>query len=746
MSENNISELENKLAKTEATLELITDSFSEVVEKSAEGIIVINISGDLKYANSLALRIFGKSFDELKNEEFEVRHLIGKNTEIQLTRSDGSQGVGDMYVTKLNWYKKPAYMISIIDITDRKNIEDSYIQLYENAPVGYHEIDRSGKIVQVNKTEAKMLGYTRNDMVGKMLWDFMENDSPSIEAIKVKLKGVSLPSKDLERVFIKKNKERITILAEDQMLQNDQNRIIGIRSTMQDITYRKKTLDEVRRLSNFPLRHPTPIIEMDFHGNNTYINPAGLALLDKMNLSEKDISRILPANYRELLTSSKEMTIQTEEVTLDETVLLWSINILEDLQLVHFYATDITELKKTESALITAKEKAEASDKLKNIFLSTMSHEVRTPLNVILGYTDLLALELQDKVPEDMKLFFSDIQESGDRLKKLIDDIMDISMIEADKTILKFEILKVNDLLEQSIIKVSKWAKKKNLKIKTSITNKNIEIKVDKNRFLQAIGNLLNNAVKFTEKGSIELLAFEKNDQIYINIIDTGIGIKEKFLQTLFTVFRQAEEGFERKYEGAGLGLAISNRLITAMGGEISIDSKVNSGSTFSIQLPNATSMVAPGVKISEEISMDQEVTKALRNISRKVTSKVKSPKTLIVEDNPANLEYIEYLLRKLNIDCVTSPNADAAWNLLQNNQINCMLIDISLSDSISGMEFLEMVRNESKYAGILAIAVTAHALKGDRKRFLDLGFDDYLSKPFVLEDLKEVLDKHTSD
>ena len=118
MSENNISELENKLAKTEATLELITDSFSEVVEKSAEGIIVINISGDLKYANSLALRIFGKSFDELKNEEFEVRHLIGKNTEIQLTRSDGSQGVGDMYVTKLNWYKKPAYMISIIDIFD----------------------------------------------------------------------------------------------------------------------------------------------------------------------------------------------------------------------------------------------------------------------------------------------------------------------------------------------------------------------------------------------------------------------------------------------------------------------------------------------------------------------------------------------------------------------------------------------------------------------------------------------------
>ncbi len=746
MSENNISELENKLAKTEATLELITDSFSEVVEKSAEGIIVVNMSGDLKYANSLALRIFGKSFDELKNEEFEVRHLIGKNTEIQLTRSDGSQGVGDMYVTKLNWYKRPAYMISIIDITDRKNIEDSYIQLYENAPVGYHEIDRSGKIVQVNKTEAKMLGYTRNDMVGKMLWDFMENDSPSIEAIKVKLKGVSLPSKDLERAFIKKNKERITILAEDQMLQNDQNRIIGMRSTMQDITYRKKTLDEVRRLSNFPLRHPTPIIEMDFHGNNTYINPAGLALLDKMNLSEKDISRILPANYRELLMSSKEMTIQTEEVTLDETVLLWSINILEDLQLVHFYATDITELKKTESALITAKEKAEASDKLKNIFLSTMSHEVRTPLNVILGYTDLLALELQDKVPEDMKLFFSDIQESGDRLKKLIDDIMDISMIEADKTILKFEILKVNDLLEQSVIKVSEWAKKKNLKIKTSITNKNIEIKVDKNRFLQAIGNLLNNAVKFTEKGSIELLAFEKDDQIYINIIDTGIGIKEEFLQTLFTVFRQAEEGFERKYEGAGLGLAISNRLITAMGGEISIDSKVNSGSTFSIQLPNAASMVAPGVKISEEISMDQEVTKALRNISRKVTSKVKSPKTLIVEDNPANLEYIEYLLRKLNIDCVTSPNADAAWNLLQNNQINCMLIDISLSDSISGMEFLEMVRNESKYAGILAIAVTAHALKGDRKRFLDLGFDDYLSKPFILEDLKEVLDKHTSD
>jgi PAS domain S-box-containing protein len=735
-------EITNELEAIKYSLRTIKENFNQIVENSSEGIMVVDQAGRLKYANSYALKIFGKTIDELSEEKFEAGHLINKPTEFKIQLDDERVGVGEMLVTRIKWENKQSYLILIRDITERKEIEESYVRLYENAPVGYHEIDKNGTIVQVNATELKMLGYEASEMIGKQLWDFMASASPSVEAIKVKLRGVSMPSKDLERSYINKNGDEIIVLAEDQILYDQKGKISGLLSTMQDITDRKKASEEVRRLSNFPLRYPTPIVEMDFKGNNTYINPAGLELLNHMGLDPQDVHLILPPNYRQLIATNREGTPQSQEVTVEDKELLWSFNALEDLELVHLYATDITELKNTELALIAAKERAETSDKLKNIFLSTMSHEVRTPLNVILGYTDLLAMELQDKVPEEMKTFFHDIQNSGERLKNLIDDIMDISLIEADKTILAYEFIPPNDLVEEAIGEIESWANEKNLTVKREYDVGDIFIKVDRKRSLQALGNLLNNAVKFTETGNIIIRTFEKDGNLKIQIEDTGIGISDEFLPTLFTVFRQAEEGFQRKYEGAGIGLAISNRLFNAMGGQIDVSSERGKGSIFTVTLPTANPEEIKKEALEPAI---HELPKSDRKISeKKAIAKSIHPTILVIEDNPANMDYIEFLLQKLGLPYTTAANAVDGLKIIENNPINCMLVDISLGDGISGIEFLYKVRSKPKYNDIFAIAVTAHVLKGDKMRFLEHGFDDYLGKPFVLDELKDILERNT--
>ncbi len=242
--------------------------------------------------------------------------------------------------------------------------------------------------------------------------------------------------------------------------------------------------------------------------------------------------------------------------------------------------------KLVEQDLMASKERAEVSDRLKSTFLSAMSHEVRTPLNSILGFTDLLASELKHKLTHKQKVFLDTITQSGYRLKQLIEDILDISAIEADRMALDMESLPADQLIRESLEVVKPAAKQKKLNVKESYKTSDRKINVDRLRFQKAIGNLLHNAVKYTHEGSISVSTQVTNGQYVVSIADTGIGIKEEFVPHLFTLFRQGDEGLSRTYEGIGLGLAISNRLITAMGGNIDVESKHGNGSTFKVKFP----------------------------------------------------------------------------------------------------------------------------------------------------------------
>ncbi|MCF6239464.1 MAG: PAS domain S-box protein, partial [Candidatus Marinimicrobia bacterium] len=202
--------------------------------------------------------------------------------------------------------------------------------------------------------------------------------------------------------------------------------IIGAQGTMRDISERHQAQQEIERLAFFPLANPMPIVEVDLYGVPSYINPAGIQLLDRMDLDMAQVSQILPQNFKQdirtALTEKSQMP--SREVSLDGLQLLWSAFFLQHHNLLHFYATDITNLKKTESELIAAKEVAIQSEQVKTMFLANMSHEIRTPLNSILGFTELVEGEVKNKFDEDLQAYFEIIHVSGKRLWQTVHEIL----------------------------------------------------------------------------------------------------------------------------------------------------------------------------------------------------------------------------------------------------------------------------------------------------------------------------------
>lgn len=408
-----------------------------------------------------------------------------------------------------------------------------------------------------------------------------------------------------------------------------------------------------------------------------------------------------------------DLKIDVLKRRLDEQKSLWkaTLNILDDAN--------------------KARKALERSDRLKNVFLSMVSHELRTPLNVVLGYIDILSKDLKSLLNEEKQEMFDSILQGGERLKKLVDDIMDISQIEANQMKFNMQIIEADDLVKKCVNEIIIPARDKNLDIIEKYHGDKTRIKIDKLRFLHALGNILQNAIKFTHKGSISTTTEVKKSVYIITVKDTGIGIKKSFMPFMFALFRQEDEGYTRKYEGAGLGLHISQRLFTSMGGKINVESKEGQGTTFTISLPVTNKkIITEGKKISPPI-----IEKPLE-----IKYKRKKKSVLILEDNPPTVDYIQFLLRRIQVSYIIANTGEKALELLEDNSPDVMLIDISLAEGMSGIEFMKKVKKQERFKNIPVVAVTAHAMKGQREEFIEAGFDDYLPKPFTLKDVQELL------
>jgi CheY-like chemotaxis protein/nitrogen-specific signal transduction histidine kinase len=392
---------------------------------------------------------------------------------------------------------------------------------------------------------------------------------------------------------------------------------------------------------------------------------------------------------------------------------------------------DITDRKAMISELTIAKEKAEEMVRLKSYFFANMSHELRTPFVGILGFAEILKDTLQNS---DEREYAEQILKSSKRLTDTLNKILNVTRLEFDKVDLNYKEFDVCLLIKSVEGFYYNSAKLNNTKISSVLQAESIIVKSDAKLLEDVLNNLVNNAVKFTQNGIIKLIAEkiieDKKDFLVIKVEDNGIGIPEEKQSLVWQEFRQASEGMNRSFEGTGLGLTISKKYVELLGGEISIESKENIGTVFTIKLPvNSHEIKVSGPNDKTIVPIKVNVEKS-KNIKHKI---------LYVEDDMVALQFINIIL-KSTYEVETVYKASAAIELTKRVKYDAIMLDINLGSGMDGVELMQKIREIEYYKNIPIVAVTAYAAQSDKTEFLAKGFTHYISKPFTKNELLSLL------
>ncbi|GFO59897.1 histidine kinase [Geomonas silvestris] len=395
--------------------------------------------------------------------------------------------------------------------------------------------------------------------------------------------------------------------------------------------------------------------------------------------------------------------------------------------------------------LTSAKEAAEAASRAKSQFLANMSHEIRTPMNGVLGMIDLL---LRSDLSDKQQRYAETVRSSADALLGIINDILDFSKIESGKMVLEDTCFNPRSVLDDVLSLVAETAQRKGLGLSSHVAPQVPEAAGgDPWRLRQVLLNLVSNAMKFTETGEVAVsvdLEEEQQESLLLrfSVSDTGIGIPQGVQARIFEQFSQADQSMSRRYGGTGLGLTIVKQLVEMMGGRVGVVSEVGKGSTFwftvrlrksrDAELPTLTGTLATQSTFSPQATQVAE----------------DAPHILLVEDNPVNQEVGLAMLEGLGYQATLAHNGAQALELLSRGSYDLVLMDCQMPE-LDGYEATRRIRSGEQAAAALSgapaqrlpvVAITAHALVGDRERCFEAGMDDYLAKPFTQDDLRHLL------
>ncbi len=390
---------------------------------------------------------------------------------------------------------------------------------------------------------------------------------------------------------------------------------------------------------------------------------------------------------------------------------------------------DITEQKRIQSELAAHRDELRIANielssavQLKDEFLASMSHELRTPLNAILGMTEILLEEMVGALNDKQVSFLRIVDESGKHLLSLINDILDLSKIEAGKLALEFSTVDVRTVCEAALrlVKPAADAKKHKLHLNCSA---NLErIRVDERRVKQVLVNLLDNALKFTREGGSMGIDVEQDlerGKVSFSVWDTGIGIATEHIPQLFKPFSQLEHGLAKQHAGTGLGLSLVKRLAEMHGGSVSVDSSVGVGSRFTVSLPHT-----PRMAYIESSPPPSYHTQRTNLLPPGILCTV-----LVVDDNLPNLQMLRDYLMLKGYNILTAQSGPEALDILESTSIHAVLMDIQMP-GMDGLEVIRILRRDPRFAALPIIAVTALAMTGDRERCLAAGATEYAPKP----------------
>ncbi len=645
---------------------------------------------------------------------------------------------------------KPVRMLGThTDITTKKLIEEElgkseqlFRTLAEHSPVGIFRTDQAGSTTYVNKYWCELSNLSFEEAMGDGWFKVVHPDDKKMLAENWEKATSHNTDSRAEYRFLLPDGRIKWVIGNAVPLRNADGIITGYLGTITDITERKEAEATLRKLSQAVEQSNVSIVITNKDGIIEYVNPKF------SEVSGYGIEEILGKNPK--LSKSGYHTVEFYKDLWDTILsgknwqgeiqnkkkngeLYWEFDIISPIfdetgNITHFVAVkeDVTEKKKMFEELITAKENAEEMNKAKSSFFANMSHELRTPFVGILGFAELLEETLTD--PEE-KDFAAKIVQSSLRLTDTLNKILNISRLESAFYELNLTPVNINELITDISGLFVQYAKTNNTVIKVETEFIDREIKTDIKLLEEILNNLLNNAVRFTKNGEIKIRSEKINSFLRLTVSDTGIGIPEDKQAIIWQEFRQASEGFNRSFEGTGLGLTLTRKYVILLGGTINMESEENKGTIFTIEIPvvfveEAESKPGNNLKVETKTS------------DHKYSQK---HKILFVDDDLVSCEYVNKVLGNIyKIDFIN--NGDEALSIVKKNNYDILLLDINLGKGIDGVELMQAIRKLKKYSNTPLVAVTAFAAESDKIEFLSKGFTHYISKPFTSSELKNLI------
>jgi PAS domain S-box-containing protein len=667
--------------------------------------------------------------------------------------------------------------------------------LFDTAPIGYLDIDRKGMVRRVNRSECRLRGREASELLDEhcaVLIPELERERFREQLLR-KLAGqmVLVP---YQREYARPSGDRVSVEVHEQLLRNRAGRVIGLRMASIDVTERNQSeaaayqnATELRALFQ---AFPDLFLRLDRSGAvlDAQAGQSSDSFLSRERFSGKNLQDILPAAVLEQVGASQDQVRKTSAVEVVEFPIqdrlgqqiyemrLLPLNWDEWIAIVRNITerktneerlTDVAqELEQKNQELETALTAAREATRTKSRFLANMSHEIRTPMNGVLGMADFL---LGTELDSEQREYAQALQRSAGSLTSLINDILDFSCIEAGTVQLDRVVFSLHTAIDQASADFAPAARDKGLEFVSSIGSSVPDaVMGDPARVRQVLANLLGNAVKFTERGSIgitaELMSQTRDEfKLRFTVRDTGIGIPAGDRERLFETFTQADDSNTRKYGGTGLGLAISKQLVELLGGQMGVESDPGAGSRFWFtvsfgktakdvsvptatqvrvqvphqQTPRATAGQSQTATASAKVS--EELKEAPKEAPRVGTARP-SMRILLAEDNEINQRITLRLLQKLGLAADAVVNGREAVEALEKQKYDLVLMDCQMPD-MDGFEATAVIRSrEGKSRHQTICALTANAMAGDRERCLAAGMDDYISKPVGLEKLRDAL------
>jgi len=492
----------------------------------------------------------------------------------------------------------------------------------------------------------------------------------------------------------------------------------------------QKRTQELKALASFPSENTSPVFRVDSNNTLLYSNSPGLSFLSGW---KGQIGDQIPSPFVKLLNRTK---IKKEDSKLEifqnnETFEFDIVNVPE-MNYFNIYGHNITQRKIAESNMTISKERAEQANQAKTQFLTHISHELRTPMNAILGFTELINRDSMNPLPNHQKQQLDQITSSGKHLLNLINEMLDLATVESGNIKLSIESVEIVSLVEEVIILCDSLAIQNGIIIEHEKTLADrVFVNADVSRLKQVILNLVSNAIKYNKPNGKILISYIKqgSSKIRFGIKDSGFGIPDEQKDKVFKPFERLHSDI-KNIEGTGIGLTISKQLIELMAGTIGFESVTNEGSYFFIDLP---------------LSQNIPATKDIKDPSNLPVINLKSNEmktVLYIEDVEVNIKLVEHILSlRKNIRLLSATRALDGIKIAKSKIPDLILMDIRLPD-IDGLTAFKKLQLIKEVKNIPVIALTANALEDEAQNALKLGFKDYLTKPLNIENFLKVIDK----